>query len=405
MHAHLRRRFVIITLLHATAGAVLGATPINLSGDWDITVEPAGKKIPCWIGITRTESGWAGTFCSEVAGVYPIGPVELQGDTIRFRSRDWYVAEESWYEYEGTVEGDTIQGQRRYKGKTQPWIARRFIPKLNVTGAWHLKLATEDGPRNVLVDLDQNEHQITGTWQPKGESAIPITRARLDGEILSLDLGNDSPHTARLHIKGDRVEGQLHGAQHKPIAITGTRQRQWGKPISLFNGKDLTGWETRGFWPDSFWTVKDGLLMTEKRSDYIQTIRQFDDFKLHIEFKVPKEGNAGVYVRARYEVQILDSFGHDPLTASDCGAIYSRIVPATNASKPPREWQAFDITLISQYITVVYNGVTVVDNQRLDGMTGGAIASDQHRPGPLMLQGDHSAIAFRNIVLTPARTD
>ncbi|MFZ5429558.1 MAG: 3-keto-disaccharide hydrolase [Bacteroidota bacterium] len=83
------------------------------------------------------------------------------------------------------------------------------------------------------------------------------------------------------------------------------------------------------------------------------------------------------------------------------GSIFTRITPTVKAEKPAGEWQELDITLCNRHVTVKVNGVTVVDNQPLEGATGGAIQSDPFAPGPIYLQGDHTAISFRNLVLTP----
>ncbi|MGB5369238.1 MAG: DUF1080 domain-containing protein, partial [Flavobacteriaceae bacterium] len=79
----------------------------------------------------------------------------------------------------------------------------------------------------------------------------------------------------------------------------------------------------------------------------------------------------------------------------------SRITPSEAAEKPAGEWQSLDITLVDRHITVIFNGKKIVDNQAVDGPTGGAISSDVFAPGPIYLQGDHGMVAYRNIVLTP----
>jgi hypothetical protein len=115
---------------------------------------------------------------------------------------------------------------------------------------------------------------------------------------------------------------------------------------------------------------------------------------------VPAKGNSGIYLRGLYEVQVADSFGHPP-DSHGIGGVYSRITPSSNPSKPPGEWQTFDITLVDRHVTVVLNGVKIIDNQPLLGCTGGALSSDESKPGPIYLQGDHEAVDYRNIVLRP----
>ena len=111
-------------------------------------------------------------------------------------------------------------------------------------------------------------------------------------------------------------------------------------------------------------------------------------------------GNSGVYLRGIYEVQVVDSYGK-PLDPHNMGAIYSRITPTVAAEKPAGEWQTLDITLVDRHVTVILNGKKIIDNQPVLGCTGGALWSDVTRPGPIYLQGDHTGIEYRNIVLRP----
>ena len=189
---------------------------------------------------------------------------------------------------------------------------------------------------------------------------------------------------------------------------------KYGKPIVLFNGKDLTGWKLINEKGKNPFHVVDGVLL--KDPDYaksqpgtyrtdIRTEQVFKDFNLKIDVNIPKSCNSGIYLRGIYEVQVeqghADSGGKD-LDSHNLGGIYSRISPTVNAEKPAGTWQSFDITLCDRHVTVILNGTTIIDNQPLYGPTGGAISSDVFAPGPLMLQGGEKGIVkFRNIVLTP----
>lgn len=184
---------------------------------------------------------------------------------------------------------------------------------------------------------------------------------------------------------------------------------KYGKEIVLFNGTNLDGWKLTN--PDRVngWSVKDGVLVNrlvqqkgEPRVRYgdLRTVAEFEDFNLKLEVNVPKKGNSGVYLRGVYEVQVSDSYGK-ALDSHNMGAIYSRITPGANAEKPAGQWQVMNIMLVERHVTVELNGRVVIDNQPLLGCTGGALWSDEFRPGPVYLQGDHSSIKYRNIVLTP----
>lgn len=181
---------------------------------------------------------------------------------------------------------------------------------------------------------------------------------------------------------------------------------KFGEAIALLNGRDLTGWRLVEQSAANGWSVENGVLINRpdkksgKHYGNLRTDREFEDFDLKLEFNVPKNGNSGVYLRGIYEVQVSDSFGR-PLDSHNLGGIYSRITPRVAAEKPAGEWQTLDMTLVNRHVTVILNGKTIIDNQPLLGCTGGALWSDESRPGPIYLQGDHEAVDYRNIVLRP----
>ena len=179
-----------------------------------------------------------------------------------------------------------------------------------------------------------------------------------------------------------------------------TKDPVWATPIKLFNGKDLSGWEVMG--TTNQWIVENGILKSPKSGSNIKTLKTFNDFKLHVEFKVPQHSNSGVYLRGRYEVQIMDSYGSEP-SVGDLGAIYGFIKPLVLPAKKPGEWQSFDLTIVGRVVTVVLNGKTIIYKNEIPGITGGAIDSKESEAGPIMFQGEHGPIEFRNIVLTPGK--
>ncbi len=170
-----------------------------------------------------------------------------------------------------------------------------------------------------------------------------------------------------------------------------------GRWIPLFNGHDLTGWHLRDPKGPNGWKVESGIYVNTPPSTDIQTDAEYYDFQLHVEFRVSEgDGNSGVYMRDKYEIQIFNSYGKPPVD-SGCGALYRRIAPAVNASKPAGEWQTFDITFIGKHLTVIHNGKKVLDNVDVGPMGTGAASKRPDAPGPLRLQGDHNAVSFRNI--------
>ena len=184
---------------------------------------------------------------------------------------------------------------------------------------------------------------------------------------------------------------------------------KFGQPIPLFDGTSLDGWELTNPGQTNGWSVVEGVLVNnpvqkegERHISYgnLRTKAQFEDFNLKLEVNVGRRENSGVYLRGIYEVQVTDSFGRE-LDSHNMGAVYSRITPRVNAEKPAGQWQTMDITLVDRHVTVKLNGTTIIDNEPLLGCTGGALWSDQFRPGPIYLQGDHTGVKYRNVVLTP----
>ena len=268
-------------------------------------------------------------------------------------------------------------------------------------------------------------------------SVLPVTHAKIEGQSLLLTRESESQQkdsdgkmvvrksveVISAGVEGDNLKlstttTDADAKVHGPTRFYGHRlppiprapdvaRVKFGEPVPLFNGKDLTGWKLMGHAP-SGWSVAEGVLKNHtpqepgKHKSYanIRTEKEFEDFNLKLEFRVPEDGNSGVYLRGIYEIQVANSYGkkNDP---HNCGALYSRITPSENASKPPGEWQSYDITFVDQHLTVVFNGKRVIDNQPVLGCTGGALWSNESRPGPIYLQGDHSDVEYRNLVLRP----
>jgi hypothetical protein len=184
---------------------------------------------------------------------------------------------------------------------------------------------------------------------------------------------------------------------------------KFGEPIQLLNGKDLTGWRLTNLRAANGWSVSNGILANNpvqeegkphKNYGNLRTDREFEDFNLTLEVRVPKDGNSGVYLRGVYEIQVIDSYGKKT-DSHNMGALYSRITPSVSVEKPAGEWQTLDITLVDRHLTVVLNGTKIIANQPVLGVTGGALSPDEFKPGPLYLQGDHAGVEYRNVVLRP----
>lgn len=171
----------------------------------------------------------------------------------------------------------------------------------------------------------------------------------------------------------------------------------WGQPVPLI-GSDLSGWRMRQGTDAGCWSVSDGILKATPPCVDIVTDCEFDDFQLRLEFRYPPGSNSGVYLRGRYEVQIQDDYGKalDPLRL---GGIYGFIAPTDDAARPAGEWQIYEIQLVGRRVTVILNGTEIISNREIPGITGGALDSHEGSPGPLMLQGDHGPIEYRNVFI------
>jgi hypothetical protein len=184
-------------------------------------------------------------------------------------------------------------------------------------------------------------------------------------------------------------------------ALNPSANIKWGEPAVLFNGRNFAGWTFDNPAKASSWVVDKGCLVNKSAGSNIATDRTFQDFKLHVEVNCPSNANSGIYLRGRYEVQVEDDSILEPPT-HHMGAVYGFLAPVPEQPRRPGTWQTFDITFIGRFVTVVQNGNTIIDNQEIPGITGGALNSHEELPGPIYLQGDHGGIAYRNIVLRPA---
>jgi len=237
---------------------------------------------------------------------------------------------------------------------------------------------------------------------------------KLNGGRLILPIsaasGNRPGTTWELEAAGDKLTGtQIRGQER--TALTGVRApalqreapRAWTAPEPLFNGKNLDGWEPIGNPANSHWVVRDGLLVNEDHGANLKSTRTFDDFKVHYEVSCPEGGNSGFYLRGRYELQIeYEALAANPVERR-IGSIYGRIAPK-EMPRTPGAWEVFDVTLVGRIVTVVRNGVTTIDHQEIEGITGGALDANEGEPGPFYIQGDHTGgLKFRNITVSVPR--
>lgn len=283
-----------------------------------------------------------------------------------------------------------------------------------IIGRWDLTVSRGDKltPSWLEVKLS-GVKTLVGFFVADGGSARPISRVNFKDGKVSFSIPPQWENSERDMVfegslENDKLTGIITGSDGKRYTFTGvrapllkrTKPVVWGTPIRLFNGKDLTGWHADGV--DNQWEVKNGNLTSARPGSNIVSDKKFHDFKLHIEFRYPAHSNSGVYLRGRYEIQVEDNKGLEPSSVL-FGGIYGFITPNEMAAKSPGEWQSYDVTLIGRRVTVVANGKKIICDQIIPGITGGALDSNEGEPGPIMLQGDHGLIEYRNIIITPAK--
>jgi hypothetical protein len=325
-----------------------------------------------------------------------------------------------------------------------PALSQKASP---FAGRWDLTLTADGNKFPSWLEVTEKGGRIEARAQQRTGNVAPVAGVKVDGGKLLVTvvaaaparLAQDNRPAAparpelvwELTEKGGKLTG-VHQQGDTTWQLAGVRApsldrpapKAWGDPEPLFNGKDLTGWEPVNNTPEaiaekftSHWAAKNGELTNEARGSNIRTKRTFQDFKLHVEWSCPPAENSGVYLRGRYETQVapppapMPAAAPAPAKKSGAGrggysnpyggvaCIYGMIGP----SKPLKfnaEWQVYDITLIGRKVTVVFNGETVIDNQEIAGVTGGALDSNEGEPGPIYFQGDHhGGIRYRNITI------
>ena len=285
-----------------------------------------------------------------------------------------------------------------------------------IIGRWDVTIHEAGGGEYPSwFEANRDGDKLTGRFVGRVGSQRPIKSISFEKGHLSFSLPVQyESQKADLTFESQLVEKQLEGTtldgNGRTLKWTAVRAPslerkstpRWGKPITLFNGRDLTGWKVRDPKKSATWRALDGVLENTPRGTDLITEQEFTDFKIHIEFKLVKESNSGVYLRGRYEVQIQEDFGKEP-ESHRCAGVYGFVTPSSNPAKQIGEWQTFDITLIGRRVTVVFNDKTVIESAEIPGITGGALDSHEGAAGPIMLQGDHTQVYYRNIVITPAR--
>lgn len=278
-------------------------------------------------------------------------------------------------------------------------------------GRWNLTISQEDKELPSWLEISHSgNNTLIGRFTYAFGSARPISEVKKYGDVFYFSIPPQwEPGAANMEFEGKMVGDELKGTMvytdGKTYNWTGSQSPdlpyvenpKWGKTIQLFNGKNLDGWKAEG---ENQWKVVDGILTSSEAGVNLISEEKFTNFKLHAEFRYPEGSNSGLYLRGRYEIQIADNANLNP-SSIYFGGIYGLLSPNEMVAKEAGEWQTYDITLNGRRLTIVANGKTIIAEQNIPGMTGGALDNNEAEPGPIMIQGDHGPIEFRKLELTP----
>lgn len=286
-----------------------------------------------------------------------------------------------------------------------------------VLGRWDLTVhdPTGDYPSWLEVRL-RTENELMGDFVGRVGSVRHVTAIDFDAGNLRFAVPpqyepRDDDLVFEGRLAGAVLEGVTEDDAGREIRWTGRRAPalipdaipEFEPARTLIDGNSLAGWHARGGASGACWQAERGELVVVPPCFDLVSDERFDDFMLHAEFRYPAGSNSGIYLRGRYEVQIQDDAGR-ALDALRLGGVYGFIAPVVDAARAADTWQTLDITLVGRRVTVVLNGTTIISGQDIPGITGGALDSREADPGPIMLQGDHRAIRYRNLTIRPARS-
>lgn len=291
---------------------------------------------------------------------------------------------------------------------------QKMADSTELIGRWDITVDENGKPAPSWLEVKLSGNRaLVGYFVGNSGSARPVSKIHFNNGKFSFSIPpqwerGDQDFVIEGELVGSGIQGTVVTSEGKKYSWKGvkapylvrTSAPVWGKPIELFNGKDLTGWKAMG---ENQWVVKNGILTSDRSGANLISEQKFTDFKLHVEFKYQKGSNSGVYLRGRHEVQIEDSPKDAHPSSVLFSGVYGFLAPSEIAALGPDKWQTYDITLTGRMVTIVVNGKTVISNQEIPGITGGALDSNEGEPGPIYIQGDHGPIEFKKIVITPAK--
>ena len=290
-------------------------------------------------------------------------------------------------------------------------------------GRWNLQGTGENSNYVYWLEVKDDGGKLSGMFLNRGGHPLPLPVIKVEnGELIwSPDPPARGP-APEFHAKlqGGTLAGSVKQAD-RTVEFVGTRPPKWGKydanathqfgkPVDLFDGKSMDAWDVQDKKRPMNWTVEEGAMTNTPPANNLVSKQKFMDFKIHAEYKLDKahqgrngqtvKANSGIYLRGRYELQVLDDYGEKPFERGHM-SVYGWHTPLVNASKPAGEWQTMEATVVGNKVTVFLNGQKVQDNVTLEAITGGALDANESEPGPIMLQGDHEKVWYRKVTVTP----
>lgn len=357
-------------------------------------IEPTAKEVRVRVAFAKGEDS------VDIEGVSDGAPTVRGGTLIRFSP---------------TTKRFTVRvlssGRRTARVDIGPPVRASIRAAMSeLLGRWDLIVGEGEESYPSWVEIAADGGQFVGRWG----SARPIAKVELNGDKVTFSLPKQyEQRTTEMVFEGHLVDGRLEGTTtfdngspatwggHPAPKLDLTPQHvHFSDPLELI-GESMEGWNAR--WPSmaNNWSIQDGMLVNSAVGTDIVSDAKFNDFHLVAEYKYPKGSNSGIYLRGRYEFQIVDDFEGLPNGVGNSGAIYGFLAPSQNAIKAPDEWNRAEITLLGRHVKVVLNGVTVVDGE-MPGITGGALDSAEGEPGPILVQGDHGPVTFRKLTISSA---
>ena len=325
-------------------------------------------------------------------------------------------------------------------------------------GRWNIAGTGADADKVYWLEVTQNGSYLEGRFLNRGGHATPLAWIRTEGNELLFQygrgeggaadpvracgpiyrarlgngklIGHHTPEPCTLPPRGGANAAPAAGSAAaptpapapapapappaRPVNWVGVRQPVWppsnangrhtyGTPVVLVGpGVGLGVWTGQTPARPGGWNIADGVLSNEPPTFNPVSKEKFKDFKIEAEFKLDEGQNSGLYLRGRYELQLALGMGA-AATAGRQGfvSIYGWKAADVYAGKPAGEWQVLEAIVAGNRITATLNGQRVHDNAVLPAMTGGALDNDELAPGPIMIQGDHSRVSFRKLVVTP----